>query len=214
MMRSNTLYYLTGIIFLLSLSSCSEESTTAPSPPEERELREQVLIESQVFTVSYNEVFEQPNWVEYDVRDIEKRADRDGLEFYTVDSVHTSNTFDYIDNIWDRGHMAPAAAFWDSYDNLYATFSYLNCSLQRDSLNRNQWQELEIQVRDWASEFGTMKVRIDLDFQPDHIILSTGAHVPDGYWKRVTFPDLTTKCYYFPNDYVQEVWTSYEIECL
>ena len=85
---------------------------------------------------SIDKIFEQPNWVKYQVRDIEKNADRDGMNFFKVDSVHTSDDNDYYNNRWDRGHMAPAGSFNDSYSNLLATFSYLNVALQYDDLKR------------------------------------------------------------------------------
>ena len=73
--------------FLLSFFSYGQE-------------REEALIaQNNIFTVSYNEVYEQPNWVEYKVRKITKKADRKGLNFYTVDSVWTSNNADYKNNI-------------------------------------------------------------------------------------------------------------------
>ena len=68
--------------------------------------RTNVIIENEVFKVSYNETLEQPNWVEYDVRKITKVADRDGMDFYTVKDVYTSNSADYKNNVWDKGHMA------------------------------------------------------------------------------------------------------------
>ena len=88
------------------------------------EPREDLLIEGPIFTVSYNEILQQPNWIRYNVRSIVKNADRDGMRFYEVDSVITSDDDDYYDNPWDRGHLAPAGSFTDSYENLNATFSF------------------------------------------------------------------------------------------
>ena len=57
------------------------------------------IIEGSIFRVSYNEEYEQPNWIEYTVRDIEKNFSRKGLYFYNVDSVFTSNNSDYRNNV-------------------------------------------------------------------------------------------------------------------
>ena len=175
--------------------------------------RTNVIIKNEVFKVSYNETLEQPNWVEYDVRKITKVADRDGMDFYTVKGVYTSNSADYKNNVWDKGHMAPAAAFTDSYKNLKTTFSYLNCSLQFDKLNRGAWRELEAQERTWAKKYGTIQVRIVLHFEADHEVLPTGGHVPSGYWKHITFPDGRKECFYFPNSVPTKHWSEYEIQC-
>ena len=172
-----------------------------------------ILVTTNIFEISYNEIFEQPNWVKYTVRDIVKNADRDGMNFYTVDSIYTSDDNDYYSNRWDRGHMAPAGSFNDSYENLYSTFTYLNVALQYDDLNRGAWVDLEEQVREWADEYGDIGVEIYLEFNSNHITLETGAHVPSGFYKYVNFPDETKKCYYFPNISPNKSWSEYEIDC-
>ena len=178
-----------------------------------RERVDSLLVSNNIFQISYNEKYEQPNWVKYTVRDIVKNADRDGIEFYTVDSIYTSDDDDYYSNRWDRGHMAPAGSFNDSYENLYSTFSYINVALQYDDLNRGAWVDLENQVRKWADDFGDINIEIYLEFDSSHIVLDTGAHVPTAFYKYVIFPDGTKKCYYFPNSTPDKSWREYEIEC-
>ena len=178
-----------------------------------RERVDSLLVSNNIFQISYNEKYEQPNWVKYTVRDIIKNADRAGIQFYTVDSIYTSDDDDYYSNRWDRGHMAPAGSFNDSFVNLYSTFSYINVALQYDDLNRGVWVELEDQVRKWADDFGDINIEIYLEFESSHIVLDTGAHVPTAFYKYVIFPDGTKKCYYFPNSTPDKSWQEYEIEC-
>jgi endonuclease G len=178
-----------------------------------RERVDSLLVSNNIFQISYNEKYEQPNWVKYTVRDIIKNADRAGIQFYTVDSIYTSDDEDYYSNRWDRGHMAPAGSFNDSFENLYSTFSYINVALQFDDLNRGVWVELEDQVRKWADDFGDINIEIYLEFDSSHIVLDTGAHVPTAFYKYVIFPDGTKKCYYFPNSTPDKSWQEYEIEC-
>ena len=175
--------------------------------------RTDVRIKNNVFSVSYNETLEQPNWVEYEVRNITKKFDRGSMDFYTPKNVYTSDNEDYKNNVWDKGHMAPAAAFTDTKENLKTTFSYLNCSLQFDKLNRGAWRELEAQERAWAKQFGTLKVRIVLHFKPNHLVLPTGGHIPNGYWKHITFPNGNRECFYFPNSVPKKHRSEYEIQC-
>ena len=89
------------------------------------------MVENAVFRISYNEKKEQPNWIEYTVRDFVKVADRGNMDFYTVRNVWTSDDNDYYKNEWDKGHMAPAGSFTDSWSNLAKTFSFVNCALQK-----------------------------------------------------------------------------------
>ena len=216
------------LFFLIITGSCQKEenkSTDKASIEEpqfnqleisqelDRDKIDSILVTTNIFQISYNEIFEQPNWVKYTVRDIVKNADRDGMNFYTVDSIYTSDDNDYYSNRWDRGHMAPAGSFNDSYENLYSTFTYLNVALQYDDLNRGVWVDLEEQVRSWADDLGDIEIEIYLEFDSNHIILNTGAHVPTAFYKYVSFPDGTKRCYYFPNTSPDKVWQDYEIDC-
>ena len=216
------------LFFLIIIGSCQKEENkkndmVSVNEPElnQQEISKQldrnkidsILVTTNIFEISYNEIFEQPNWVKYTVRDIVKNADRDGMNFYTVDSIYTSDDNDYYSNRWDRGHMAPAGSFNDSYENLYSTFTYLNVALQYDDLNRGAWVDLEEQIREWADELGDIEVEIYLEFSSNHIVLDTGAHVPTAFYKFVSFPDGTKRCYYFPNITPDKFWQDYEIDC-
>lgn len=209
-----------AMFLALPFAYCSSGEDCCVPPPEptvvlkDWDPREEVLIEGSIFTVSYNEVFEQPNWIRYQVRPIEKQFDRGNMQFYEVDSIITSDNDDYYNNPWDRGHLAPAAAFTDTYENLYATFSFLNCTLQKDQLNRGEWAQLEGEIRNWASEQGTLTVEVDLVFVDGHEVLPTGAHIPSGYTKKITFPNGEKRCFYFDNSDTTADWTTYEIDCL
>ena len=214
--------------FLIIIGSCQKEENKSNNKASidepqfnqleisqqlDRDKIDSILVTTNIFEISYNEVFEQPNWVKYTVRDIVKNADRDGMNFYTVDSIYTSDDNDYYSNRWDRGHMAPAGSFNDSYENLYSTFTYLNVALQYDDLNRGVWVDLEEQVREWADDYGDIDIEIYLEFNSNHITLETGAHVPTAFYKFVFFPDSSKKCFYFTNVSPEKVWTEYEIEC-
>ena len=208
------------ILFLVFFASCSKQNSSSIETETDlitnsltRERIDSLLVSNNIFQISYNEKYEQPNWVKYTVRDIVKNADRDGMQFYTVDSIYTSDDQDYHSNRWDRGHMAPAGSFNDSYENLYSTFSYLNVALQYDDLNRGAWVQLEEQVRQWADELGDIDIEIYLEFDSSHIVLDSGAHVPTAFYKYVILPDSSKKCYYFPNSTPDKFWQEYEIEC-
>ena len=196
------------LLFFLSFS-CDNNN----SDPLEIQLREEVIVQNDVFTISYSESKEQPNWIEYTVRDFVKVADRGNMDFYKVSNIWTSDDNDYYKNEWDKGHMAPAGSFTDSWSNLEKTFSFVNCALQKDNLNRGEWRELEEQVRDWAKETGPINVRIELKFTYESQVLSTGATVPDGFYKFLTFSDNKKMCFYFENNATDKNWPEYEILC-
>ena len=196
------------LLFFIILFSCSEsEGEDSVST-----LRSNVIIDKGIFKVSYNEIFEQPNWVEYTVSNRPKNVDRGNKDFYLESGVFTSDNADYYKNEWDKGHLAPAATFSDSEDNLNKTFSFINCAMQIDNLNRGEWAQLEQQVRDWSVN-GNVNVKIELVFAANHIIRTTGVHVPTGFWKNLTFSNGNQTCYYFPNSSTDKNWDQYEANC-
>jgi DNA/RNA endonuclease G (NUC1) len=71
------------------------------------------------------ETKEQPVSLVYKSSNRPKNVDRGSMNFYTEDDYHTSDNKDYYRNVWDKGHLAPAATFSDSKENLKLTFSYL-----------------------------------------------------------------------------------------
>ena len=196
------------LFFFIILFSCGEsegEDTISA-------LRSNVIIDKGIYKVSYNEKFEQPNWIEYTVSNRPKNVDRGNKDFYLEEGVVTSDNADYYKNEWDKGHLAPAATFSDSEENLNKTFSFINCAMQIDNLNRGEWAQLEQQVRDWSVN-GNIKVKIDLVFAANHEIRSTGVHVPTGFWKNLTFANGNQTCYYFPNSSTDKNWDKYETTC-
>src|SRR6056300_1975298 len=112
-------------VFILALVifGCSKDVVFSQ---EEQPLREEVIVENQVFKVWYNEVYEQPMRLIYTSTNRQKGVDRGSMNFYKEDDVHTSDNADYYRNVWDKGHLAPAATYSDTMKNLKLTFSYLN----------------------------------------------------------------------------------------
>jgi DNA/RNA endonuclease G (NUC1) len=81
---------------------------------------------------------------------------------------------------------------------LLSTFSYLNCVLQHQDLNRGAWRLLEAYERQLSST-GTVKVSILMVYSATSTKLSSGATIPDGFYKYITVNGKTT-IYYFKNE--------------
>ena len=169
-------------------------------------LRTDVRVKNQVFEVSYNEVLEGPNWVIYHATNRPTNVNRGSMDFYKEKDIHTSDAEDYKRNIWDKGHMAPAAHFSDNMENLKQTFSYLNCSLQDQYLNRGEWRLLEAEERVWDDE-SPLTIKIVVEYGKGHEVLPTGGHVPTAYHKHITWDKTGKKvCYYFLNQKPEKEW--------
>lgn len=168
-------------------------------------------IVTNTFIVKYSEELEQPLYVFYNVLCPNGEASRSGLDFKKYDGVRTSNNEDYVDNVWDKGHLAPAAAFNCDRETLKSTFSYLNCALQHQSLNRGPWRELEEFERNLAKIYDKVNVTVECHFSSSSTKLSTGATVPDGFTKIIEW-DGREECFYFPNDDVKGVnWIEFRV---
>jgi endonuclease G len=174
--------------------------------------RDSVLVERDIFTVMYSETLQQPLWVKYQARPIKKVADRKGMDFYKEKEYITSDNGDYKGTVYDKGHMAPAAHFTDSKENLRGTFTYLNSALQRDRLNRGEWRLLEAAERKWA-DVQPLEVHIKVVFSDTPKRVEGGAAIPDGFWKTIRFTrGDSTHIYYFPNEVPDKKWREYRIK--
>ena len=162
-------------------------------------LSAQQLIHRSIFDVCYSESKKQPLWLEYEVECNEGGFSRRGLNFTkdTQFSGITSNNQDYYKNVWDKGHLAPAADFNCNYEKLTATFSFLNCALQHENLNRGPWKDLEKYERALSREY-KVNVRIELEFDANSLLLRSGALVPSYFVKILTFNNQL-EVYRFPN---------------
>lgn len=177
------------------------------------QLRDSVYVKTDIFEVVYSEKLEQPKWLKYQSLNRPKNVDRTGLDFYTVKDIKTSDAADYKANAYDKGHLAPAATFADSEEHMKATFSYLNCALQHQDLNRGEWRLLEEQERAWDSK-EPLDVKVECVFGKGSTKLPTGATVPVAFRKHVLFKSSKVwKCYEFPNSKPTKGWSEHEVKC-
>jgi len=191
------------------LFGCEVESFAQTQPTE---LREEVYVETSIFKVWYNEVYEQPTKLVYTSTNRPKNADRGSMDFWVPEGVHTSDKHDYYRNIYDKGHLAPAATYSDSKENLKATFSYLNCALQDQYMNRGEWRLLEEKERVWDDE-QNLTVTVELVWDDEHLILPTGGHVPSDMIKHIYFEkDGVWRCFEFENIKPTKGWEEHEVK--
>lgn len=196
---------LFSLITILVLSCTVDAQMVQPTLDN---LREEVIVENEIFKIGYSEVLENPLWVEYTVQCPLRGASRDGLDFYEVEGLHTSDDEDYYRNEWDKGHMAPAAAFNCTREMLILTFSYANSAIQHESLNRGVWNKLEEFERNLAN-FYEVKVRIDVIFSENPERLPSGAAIPTHFKKTIMFDDRA-EVFLFPNQNTSGTdWTDY-----
>ena len=173
--------------------------------------RDSVFIKTPIYSCVYSEVLQQPKRVWYTVQCPTGSYPRKGMDFYTNDSVRTSDGKDYEANVWDKGHCAPAADFNCTKETLWQTFSYLNCILQHEKLNRGAWRLLEVRERELA-KLGKVEVEIRVIYGPKAAKLPTGATIPTAFYKTIKFGN-TKEVYYFANEApVSTDYTKYKVQ--
>jgi DNA/RNA endonuclease G (NUC1) len=184
-----------NVILLLGLVlfSCAK-----PEPAVAQERRERVEFSVDgLFQGVYSEVLEQPLEVTYTVPCADGDASRTGLDFFEDPNIHTSDDDDYSNNVWDKGHLAPAAAFSCDRETIKKTFTYLNSALQHQSLNRGIWNRLEAVERGMAI-WHDVNVKIEVIFDENSQVLPSGATVPRAFRKTIEAGGKTI-VFYFPN---------------
>jgi endonuclease G len=176
------------------------------------QLRDSVYVKNEIFEVVYSEILEQPKWIKYTVLCPEGNASRTGMDFFTHNTIKTSDALDYVKNVYDKGHLAPAADFNCTKEMLRQTFSYLNCALQNQYLNRGVWRFLEAHERELAKN-EKISVMIVLVFDEKSEKLPSGATVPSGFYKYIYLESTkNTLKYYFPNETpTKSKFTEYQI---
>lgn len=156
-----------------------------------------VEVETSIYKVVYDQGLEQPLKVTYTVLCPNGDAKRSGMDFKTVSNIHTSDDSDYKNNIYDKGHLAPAAAFSCTKEMLRETFLYHNSALQHQSLNRGVWNRLEQFERNLAN-FYKVDVIIEIKFDKEVKRVPTGAAIPKEFIKIIKFGDKKLT-FIFPN---------------
>lgn len=173
--------------------------------------RDSVFIKTPIYSCVYSEILQQPKRIWYTVQCPLGSYPRKGMDFYTNDSVKTSDGKDYEANVWDKGHGAPAADFNCTRETLWQTFSYLNCILQHEKLNRGAWRLLEVRERELA-KLSKVEVEIRVIYGPKAVKLPTGATIPTAFYKTIKFGN-TKEVYYFANEApVSTDYTKYKVQ--
>ena len=175
--------------------------------------QQDTLVDKEEFKVLYSQRFQQPLVLWYSSANRPQLVKRKSLDFHQEPGITTSNNEDYQYNRYDKGHLAPAASFSDNRKDLEATFSYLNCALQYDQLNRGQWKQLEEMERRWDDR-ETLFIRVDVQVDRSCTQLPTGAVVPQSFRKHIYFTGQHQyRCFEFPNGALPGKWDSYEVKC-
>lgn len=119
-------------------------------------------IDYQGFSLSYDEDWEQAEWVAYllERQNLQQEWGDRPRDFRSDPQVSTGSATDtdYRGSGYDRGHLAPFADFAWNAEQAKETFYLSNISPQARQFNQGVWRELEELTRDWANRFKRLYV--------------------------------------------------------
>lgn len=119
------------------------------------------VVEHSYYSLSYNEPFEQAEWVAYMLRKDQLTNDQRKRPFFIEDPKVKTKSADwrnYKGSGYDRGHLCPAGDRRFSEQAYNETFYTSNISPQDRDFNAGVWNRLEQQVRDWARRYDELFV--------------------------------------------------------
>ena len=164
------------------------------------------LIRHSYYSLSYNEKYEQANWVYYTLTD--KMVSGGGQERsnkFKADMMVPSGSAkssDYTKSGYDRGHLCPAADMGFSPASMEESFLMSNISPQAPDFNRGIWKELETEVRKWAKKEHKIYVVTGPVFKDNKGTIGADQVLVPGYFFKIIYEETGEPkmiAFVFPN---------------
>jgi len=114
------------------------------------------IVKHDYFTLSYNEKFEQAEWVAYELKKIYVRSSNFDRPYFIEDPKVKTGSADwrnYKKSGYDKGHLCPAGDMEFAINAYNDTFFTSNISPQTHDFNGGVWNRLEQKVRYWATKY-------------------------------------------------------------
>ncbi len=119
------------------------------------------VVGHQHYTLSYNEPYEQAEWVAYVLKKDHLTTQTRKRPYFMEDPKIKTKSADwrnYKGSGYDRGHLCPAGDRRFSEQAYNETFYTSNIVPQDKDFNAGVWNRLEMQVRQWARTYGDIYV--------------------------------------------------------
>lgn len=114
------------------------------------------IIKHTYYTLSYNEKFEQAEWVAYELKKSYVRNNHFQRPFFIEDPKVLTGSADwrnYKNSGYDKGHLCPAGDMEFDLNAYNDTFFTSNISPQIHDFNDGVWNRLEQKVRYWSVKY-------------------------------------------------------------
>ena len=151
----------------------------------------QNLVRHTYYTLSYNEKYEEANWVYYTLTDsmVTNGGEERSNSFKADVLVPTGSakSSDYTKSGYDRGHLCPAGDMGFNPTAMLESFMMSNISPQKPDFNRGIWKELETAVRGWARKEHKVEVVTGPVFKDNKGTIGKDEVLVPGYFFKIIF---------------------------
>lgn len=145
------------------------------------------IVKHDYYTLSYNEKYEQAEWVAYELKKSYVRSSNFQRPFFIEDSKVKTGSADwrnYKKSGYDKGHLCPAGDMAFEKNAYNDTFFTSNISPQEHDFNDGVWNRLEQKVRYWSTKYDGVYVITGGVLQPSlETIGKEGVSVPKYFYK-------------------------------
>jgi len=114
------------------------------------------IVKHDYYTLSYNEKYEQAEWVAYELKRSYVRSSNYDRPYFIEDPKVKTGSADwrnYKKSGYDKGHLCPAGDMAFAFNAYKDTFFTSNISPQTHDFNGGVWNRLEQKVRYWATKY-------------------------------------------------------------
>nr|WP_315145327.1 DNA/RNA non-specific endonuclease [uncultured Flavobacterium sp.] len=114
------------------------------------------IVKHEFYTLSYNEKYEQAEWVAYELKKSYVRSSNFERPYFIEDPKVKTGSADwrnYKKSGYDKGHLCPAGDMEFAVNAYNDTFFTSNISPQKHDFNGGVWNRLEQKVRYWATKY-------------------------------------------------------------
>jgi endonuclease G len=119
------------------------------------------IVKHKYYTLSYNEKFEQAEWVAYELKKEYLKNNDFKRPYFIEDPKVTTGSADwrnYKKSGYDKGHLCPAGDMEFDKSAYTDTFFTSNISPQKHDFNSGVWNRLEQKVRYWAGKYNDIYI--------------------------------------------------------
>lgn len=119
------------------------------------------IVKHKYYTLSYNEKFEQAEWVAYELKKEYLKNNDFKRPYFVEDPNVTTGSADwrnYKNSGYDKGHLCPAGDMEFNKEAYDDTFYTSNISPQRHDFNSGIWNKLEQKTRYWGGKYNDIYV--------------------------------------------------------